>query len=114
MSIRARVGRHTRSGGGHCQNWMDDQKTVMDLLNDISAAHGGADGTLGGRVVAGVCSDALYAAISRFEDKYFSGQRSGYVDPGGMMLGWMERLAARHHVSVTSTNFHQWIEVESY
>jgi hypothetical protein len=29
MSIRDRVGRHTRSG----QNCADDQKTVIDLLN---------------------------------------------------------------------------------
>jgi hypothetical protein len=45
--------------------------------------------------VAGICSDALYGAITRFEDKYFPGQRSGYLDPGGSMLRQMELLAGR-------------------
>jgi hypothetical protein len=95
MPIRARVGRHTRSGGRHCQNWADDQKTVIDLLNLVTIADGGAGGKLAGPVIAGVCSDALYGAISRFEDKYFPGQRSGYLDPGGAMLRRMEQLAGR-------------------
>ena len=95
MSIRARVGRHTRSGGRHCQNWADDQRTVIDLLNRISVADGGAGGGLGGRIVAGICDDALYGAISQFEDKYFPGQHSGFLDPGGAMLKRMEQLAGR-------------------
>jgi hypothetical protein len=95
MALRGRVGRHTQAGGRHCQNWVDDQQTVIDLLNRISVADGGAGGGLGGRVVAGIAGDALYNAIRRFEDKYFPGQRSGFVDPGGPMLKRMEELAGR-------------------
>jgi hypothetical protein len=85
MPIRARVGRHTRSGGGHCQNWADDQKVIIDLLNSIPRTSGGTQGSLNPRIVAGICSNELYAAISAFEDKYWPGQRSGYIDPGGAM-----------------------------
>ena len=87
MAIRARVGRHTRSGGGHCQNWADDQKVIIDLLNSIPRTSGGTQGSLNPRIVAGICSDDLYAAISAFEDKYWPGQcAAGYIDPGGAML----------------------------
>jgi hypothetical protein len=95
MSLRARVGRHTKNGGRHCQNWEADQKTVIDLLNQTPAVDGGAGGTLQGRIVSGICSDELYRAISRFEDKYWPGQRNGYLDPGGPMLKRMEQLATR-------------------
>jgi hypothetical protein len=94
MSLRGRVGRHTRNGGRQCQNWWGDQKTVTDLLNSISISDGGAAGTLNGRIVAGICGDGLYGAISQFEDKHFPAQRSGYVDPGGAMLALMEQLVA--------------------
>jgi hypothetical protein len=95
MSIRARVGRHTRDGKRQCQNWWGDQKTVTDLLNGISSSDGGAAGTLSDTMVAGICGNALYEAISEFEDKHFPGQGSGYVDPGGAMLRLMEQLIAR-------------------
>jgi hypothetical protein len=99
MPLRGRVGRHTQQGGRHCQNWQDDQQTVIALLNRIPVQEGGAGGSLngniGGRIVAGMVSDALYRAISTFEDRYFPRQRSGFVDPGGAMLRRMEELAAR-------------------
>jgi hypothetical protein len=94
MPIRARVGRHTRSGGSHCQNWADDQKAIIDLLNRIPRTSGGTQGALNPRIVAGICSDDLYAAISAFEDKYFPGQRSGFIDPGGAMYQKLAMLAA--------------------
>jgi len=94
MPIRARVGRHTRDGGRHCQNWPDDQQYVAGLLNRIPVEAGGAAGRLSSAVVSGISSDELYRAISNFEDKYFPGQRSGYVDPNGAMLKRMEALAA--------------------
>jgi hypothetical protein len=94
MPIRARVGRHTRSGGGHCQNWADDQKVIIDLLNSIPRTSGGTQGSLNPRIVAGICSNELYAAISAFEDKYWPGQRSGYIDPGGAMYQKLALLAA--------------------
>jgi len=95
MALRARVGRHTKLGGRHCQNWAEDQQTVIDLLNRIPVADGGAGGKLNGRIIVGMSGDALYRAISQFEDKHFRGQRSGFVDPGGAMLKRMEELAAR-------------------
>ena len=92
MSLRARVGRHTRLGGRHCQNWADDQQKVIDLLNRIPVAQGGAGGKLNGRIIAGICNDDLYRAILQFEDKYFPGQRSGFIDPDGAILKRMEEL----------------------
>lgn len=95
MPIRGRVGRHTNEGGRECQNWADDQQTVIDLLNRIPISDGGAGGTLTGRIVSGMSSEDLYRAITRFEDKYFPGQRRGFVEPGGAMLKRMEELAGR-------------------
>jgi hypothetical protein len=95
MSLRARVGRHTQAGGRQCQNWPDDQQTVIALLNRIPVSDGGAGGSLGGRIVSGLSSDALARALARFEDRHFPGQRSGFVDPGGAMLRRMQELAGR-------------------
>jgi len=95
MPLRARVGRHTRLAGRHCQNWAEDQQTVIDLLNRIPVTDGGAGGKLNGRIIVGMSSDALYRAISQFEDKHFPGQRSGFVDPDGAMVKLMQELAAR-------------------
>jgi hypothetical protein len=93
MPLKARVGRHTQANGRQCQNYLQDQQTVIDLLNRISAAKGGAGGSLKGHIVSDVCSDVLYHAISQFEDKYFPRQRHGFVDPGGPLLKRMEESA---------------------
>jgi hypothetical protein len=96
MPLKGRVGRHTKLQGRHCQNWTDDQSTVIGLLNSIPDAQGGpGDSLIGSRIVNGIASDALYRAIVRFEDKHFPGQRSGFVDPGGAMLKRMEELARK-------------------
>src|SRR4051794_22915199 len=101
MPIRERVGRHTQARFRECRNWPDDQTTVIALLNRIPVADGGAGGSLTGPIVSGVSSDALYRAISQFEDMYFPGQRTGFVDPAdvmspsGAMFRKMEELAAR-------------------
>ena len=94
MPLRARVGRHTQDHGRQCQNWPDDQRTVIGLLNAIPAAAGGTGGGLSGQVASGIASDALSRAISTFEDKQFPGERLGYVDPDGQLLKKMEELAA--------------------
>ena len=94
MPLRARVGRHSKTGGRHCQNWADDQKTIIDLLNKIPAASGGTSGALRPRIVVGMASKELYAAIAAFEAKHFPGQGSGYFDPGGAMFRKLEALAA--------------------
>ncbi len=66
MSLRGRVGRHANTGA-QCQNWVEDQQTVIALLNLIPVSDGGAGASLTGRVVAGVSSDALFNAILRFQ-----------------------------------------------
>ena len=93
MPIRARVGRHTRAGGRHCQNWAEDQQTVIDLLNRVPVAGGGTNGALRPRVVAGIASSELYAAIVEFERKNFPRQHLGFFDPGGPMFKKLETLA---------------------
>jgi hypothetical protein len=90
--LRARVGRHTRAGGRACQNRADDQKTVIDLLNRIPAASGGAGGGLKPRVIDGIASNERYAAIVAFETKYLPGRRLGYFEPGGTMFRKLEAL----------------------
>src|SRR5262249_44744407 len=89
-----RVGRHARTDGRNCQNRKADQKTIMDLLNRIPASAGGAGGSLNEPIIDGICSDGLYRAIWRFEEKHFGAQRSGFVDPDGKMLELMRNLAA--------------------
>ncbi len=94
MPLRGRVGRHANSGA-QCQNWAEDQQTVIALLNRIPAADGGPEASIAGRVVAGVSSDALFHAILRFQRKYFPGQQTGFVSPGDGVLAFMEMLASR-------------------
>jgi hypothetical protein len=57
------------------------------------------------KVVDGVCSAQLYGAISRFEDKWFPGQRSGFVDPNGNLLKLMEQTSAQAATKVTVVNY---------
>src|SRR3954468_20750232 len=94
MTLRARVGRHAKTGA-QCQNWVEDQQTVIALLNLIPTLDGGAQAGLAGRVVGGISSDALYNAILRFQKKHFPTQQSGFVDPGDAALARMEALAYR-------------------
>jgi hypothetical protein len=95
MPLRGRVGRHTKQNGRHCQNRPEDQMAVITLLNRIAVGDGGAEGKLEVRVVNGIASDALYKAISRFENQHYKGQGSGYVDPDGAMFKKMDELAKR-------------------
>lgn len=94
MSIKARVGRHTQKGGLNCQNLPEDQKTVIDLLNRVSAANGGAGGRLKAQIKNGTASDELYAAIVTFEAKQTPGQRNGFIDPGGKLMALLGMLAS--------------------
>lgn len=80
--------------GRQCQNWPVDQQHIIDLLNRIPANQGGAHGTLSGRIISGISSDALYGAILAFEEKHFPGRRSGFVDPNGAVLRRMEALVS--------------------
>ena len=104
ITIRGRVGRHTGDGGRNCQNWSDDQKTVADLLNGIRTRDGGAGGAIDARFINGIAGDSLYRAISRFEDQYFPGQRSGFVDPAGAMLKRIEDVHERWTSSLDYLN----------
>jgi hypothetical protein len=91
-SLRGRVGRHAQTGV-QCQNWPDDQWTIISLLNLIPAVNGGTAGNLPGIVVSGVSSDALYKAILRFQKQHFPVHQTGFVDPGGAQLARMEALS---------------------
>ncbi len=104
MPIRARVGRHAKAGGRHCQNWADDQNTVVALLNQIPVALGGAGGTLRPRIVAGIASDDLYQSILQFEERYFPGQRSGFIDPDGLIYQRMLSVTTAAPVPGPATN----------
>src|SRR5262245_41855498 len=77
--VRVKTGRKTRRKSLNCST-------------AFPSAPGGAGGSLPLTTGKGDCTDALYKAISVFEDKYFGTQHSGYVDPGGKMLGKMEEL----------------------
>jgi hypothetical protein len=79
-SLRGRVGRHANTGA-QCQNWAEDQQTVIALLNLIPATDGGAQASLAGRVVAGLSSDALYNAILRFQKNIFPHYKLGSSVP---------------------------------
>src|SRR6266853_2007283 len=111
LKLGGSVGRHTgspRRQDAECQ--VDDQKTVIDLLNRIPAAAGGAAGALGSGQLRpkGNCSDALYHAIQTFENKQFpKGPHSGFVDPvrnpGKMLFKKMEELALAAPASTPAT-----------
>jgi hypothetical protein len=94
MPLRGRVGRHV-STGANCQNWKSDQEVVIALLNHIPIADGGTGGALGGRIIGGFASDALYQAILSFEKRYPQVRQTGFVEPNGPVLAQLEGLASR-------------------
>jgi len=78
---------------------------VIYLLNAIPVLQGGAAGSLGGRIVMGIASEALCQAILGFEDKHFPGQRSGFVDPGGamwerMLIVWAQAPSSHRDLQI--------------
>lgn len=94
MPLRGRVGRHADTGR-QCQNWKEDQQTVIALLNKTPIADGGAEGTLKPPVVSGYAADGLFSSILYFQKKQFSGVPSGFIDPGGPVLAKLESLGSR-------------------
>jgi hypothetical protein len=109
-SLRGRVGRHANTGA-QCQNWVEDQQTVIALLNLIPVADGGTGASLTGRVVPGVSSDALFNAILRFQKQRFPTQQTGFIDTSGPVLGLMITLAARPTAAPKPAG--QWGEFQS-
>ena len=107
MPLKGRVGRHA-SDGRQCQNWKADQKTVIDLLNRIPVADGGTGGSLGGRIVAGLASRALYQAILAFEKKHFTGRVKGFVDPGARFWPSSKRSPTNRRPPTASKPANQW------
>ena len=74
-----------------------------------STASGGAGGSLRPRVIAGIASNELYAAIVAFETKHFPAQRLGFFDPGGRMFRKLEvlgTLAPAPGVRATAPHLH--------
>jgi hypothetical protein len=109
MPLRGRVGRHA-STGKHCQNWKSDQQHVIALLNRFPAEYGGAAGSLNGRLVAGIASDALYQAILRFQ-KHQVPIQTGFVGPGDLSLQVLERNAAAPAAPAPARPANQWDNV---
>ncbi len=112
MPLRGRVGRHAHTGV-QCQNWKDDQLTVIALLNRIPISDGGAEGMLKAHVVSGLASEELFTSILYFENRQFRGRPSGFVDPGGPMLARLEALAARPAAPTTPDKDGQWDNLKS-
>ena len=94
MPLKGRVGRHANTGK-QCQNWRDDQQTVIALLNRIPIADGGAEGTLKPPVVAGYAAEGLYTSILYYQKKQFPSAQTGYVDPSGPVLAKLQSLASQ-------------------
>ena len=92
--IRGRVGRHANTGA-QCQNWAEDQQTIINMLNVLPLADGGPEGSILGKVVNGVASDALNKAILRFQKLQFPAQQIGFIEPGGPVLAKLDALASR-------------------
>jgi hypothetical protein len=89
MDIQASVGRRQ---GRNSQNRALDQEIVRTFLNRIPAAQGGAGGSLRERIVDGMCSDALYEAILRFQRVHLGVQADGHIDPHGRTITSLNRL----------------------
>ena len=92
--IRGRVGRHANTGA-QCQNWAEDQQTIINMLNVLPLADGGPEGSILGKVVNGVASDALNKAILRFQKLQIPAQQIGFIEPGGPVLVKLDALASR-------------------
>ena len=94
VPLRGRVGRHTQEAGRQCQNWDDDQQTVILLLNSTLTTYGGTDLTLRGvipghdRVVLGLCKRRTCikpSCISR--KRIFQTRVRVFLNPAGQCSG---------------------------
>jgi len=109
--MKARVGRHANTGV-QCQNFVDDQMSVIILLNLTPAADGGAGGSIPvNRVLAGIASDALYNSILRFQKRHFPGRQTGFIEPGDAVLAKLQEFANRGTELPKATS--QWGEFKS-
>jgi hypothetical protein len=95
MPLRDNVGR-VATTGRQCQNWKKDQEVVIDLLNKIPIADGGAEGILKPDiVVTGHASDGLFSSILYFQQKNFHEKPDGFISPAGRTLRKLEELGAK-------------------
>lgn len=94
MQLRARVGRHFKTGK-NCQNWKSDQEKVIALLNKAQISDGGAQGMITAPVVGGIASQQLFTAILYFQDKNYPQNVTGFFEPTGPALAHLEKIAAK-------------------
>jgi hypothetical protein len=94
MQLKARVGRHLKTGK-HCQNWKSDQEKVIALLNKAQISDGGAQGMIRAPVVGGMASQQLFTAILYFQDINYPEKVTGFFEPTGPPLAHLERIAAK-------------------
>lgn len=90
MELESSVGRRA---GRDSRNRISDQKIVQELLNRIPEDRGGAGGKLNVRMVEGMCTDTLHAAILNFQRKNELKVIDGRVDPDGRTFELLQRLA---------------------
>lgn len=99
--LKGNVGRRPHR---HCMNHVADQLAVQMLLNAIPQQLGGTGGTLEIKPIAGICPDALYNAILRFQrTSVGSITADGIVEPTGTTFLFLARLAEQHF-PVTKAN----------
>ncbi len=92
--IKANVGRRPHR---HCMNHVSDQVAVQMLLNAIPQHLGGTGGTLAIKPIGGICPDALYNAIVKFQrTNVGSITADGIVEPTGTTFLFLNRLADQH------------------
>ncbi len=99
MAIESSVGRRN---GRDSRNRIADQKTVQDLLNRIPASAGGGGQALRERMVEGMCSDGLYAAILRFQRKNLPKFADGRIDPEGPTIELLLKMVGADEAKATA------------
>lgn len=98
-TLKGNVGRRPHR---HCMNHIADQLAVQMLLNAIPKHFNGTGGDLKIHAVAGICPDALYDAILKFQrSSVGSINADGIVEPGGTTLLFLNRLADQHFPATT-------------
>lgn len=93
QNLKGNVGRQSHR---HCRNSLGDQLLIMTLLNRIPAHFGGTGGNLHINPIEGKCPDQLYEAILRFQEVNIASIKpDGIIEPDGITLHFLNRLAAR-------------------
>jgi hypothetical protein len=91
MSIRGTVGYYV-ADKRQAENYSADQKTIINLLNQIPKVDGGQEGSLRITIKERECTQPLLDAIWAFQRKNFD-NATGVIEPRSAMLSKLEELA---------------------